>query len=157
LTPTQIRTQILKARETVAEDNKRVQSVSISGAAGPCASLINGLFDPTAEIHEDRVRYCKRGDASMCMELFQGQWHVKHVSVKGTGGGFASYAAAYVVGGCAAEACTSDLWILWDGENLRGDPSVKMVLESEVSSCCMQFFSFSHRPLLLAALSLTDA
>ncbi len=74
---------------TAVNDNKRAQSVIISGATGPNAPSINGVFDPSLEIHEDRVRYYKRGDAGVCIEHFKlpdgtRRWQIKRASAKGT-------------------------------------------------------------------------
>ena len=103
----------------------------ISGATGPNAAAINGVYEPTQEKGLDgRVLYRKRGDSSVCMEHFGGRWQVKPVLMKG---GANCY--AYVAGGCAAGACTSRMWKeSFDGATFQDAHSVKMVAESEVSS-----------------------
>jgi hypothetical protein len=65
--------------------------VFISGATGVHAAAINGAYCRTGETsdgHHPLLR--KRGDASMLMEHFNGQWQVKPVSNKGTANCFAS-------------------------------------------------------------------
>jgi hypothetical protein len=52
-------------------DNRRAQSVVVSGATGPNASSINGIYDLTSELHLDRVRYCKHGDLGVWIEHFE--------------------------------------------------------------------------------------
>jgi len=80
----------------------------ISGATGPNAPSINGFFDPTSEIHEDRVRYCKRSDAGVCVKhikAFKGaiMWQIKRASAKGS-------AFTWTSGERALEACRSSQW-----------------------------------------------
>jgi hypothetical protein len=107
----------------VAHDNARAEPLFISGATGQYAAYINGVLEPTEEKGLDgRALYRKRGDGSVCMEHFGGQWQVKPVSDKGK-----NICWAVVVGGCAAEACTSRPWRVWDGEAFYEAPLVKMV------------------------------
>ena len=114
----------------LSNDNARAALLFISGATGARAAEINGVLEPTEEKGLDgRVLYRKRGDGSVCMEHFGGRWEVKAVSSKGTD---ACY--AYVAGGCAAEACTSRMWKVFDGTTWPDAPFVKMVAVSEVSS-----------------------
>jgi hypothetical protein len=49
-------------------DNRRAQSVLISGATGPNAGIFNGIFDPTSEVCDHRIRYCKRGQSSIWID-----------------------------------------------------------------------------------------
>ena len=98
-------------------DNKRAQSVVISGATGLHASSINGCFDPTSEIHEDRIRYCKRGDAGVWIEHFkkktqgieQLMWQVKCAADKGN-----DRFLIFTIGKCALEA-SKDWWFRYSG------------------------------------------
>ena len=97
----------------------------ISGATGAKAAAINGVLEPTQEKGLDgRVLYCKRGDGRVCMEHFAGKWQVKSVSMKGKNSCYAS-----VAGGCAAEACTSRIWKVWDGKAFADAPLMKMAAE----------------------------
>ena len=110
----------------------------ISGATGALAAFINGVLEPTQEKGLDgRVLYRKRGNPGMIMEHFGGKWEVKHVSHKGMDNCWAK-----VEGGCAAEACTSRPWKVWDGKAYDDAPLVKMVAEAEVRSCCMPSCAF---------------
>ena len=106
--------QITEANK-IASDNKRAQSVIISGATGPNAPSINGVFDPSLEIHEDRVRYYKRGDAGVCIEHFKQHddntlWQIKRASAKGTDSAF-----IWTGGRRALEACRSSEWFCTEG------------------------------------------
>ena len=115
----------------------------ISGATGPMADVINGFYVATEEKGLDgRVVYMKRGDGSVCIEHFEGQWRVKKVSWMGTDKSY-----AYVFGFCALEACTSRefsvsrVWKVWDGgKEFPDQPSVKILTGAEaqlqVSGCC---------------------
>ncbi len=111
----------------VAADNARAGPVFISGAAGMYSAGINGFYSVTEEKSADgRVVLSKRGDASMCIEHFAGEWQVKDVSSKGT-----SRCMASVQGGCALEDCTSRVWMVYNGKEWEDQPSVKMVTGSE--------------------------
>ena len=111
----------------VAEGNARAGPVFISGAAGLYSAGINGFYTVTEEKSSDgRVVLSKRGDASMCIEHFAGEWQVKLVSDKGTCAGM-----AYVQGGCALEDCTSRVWRVHIGKEWEDQPSVKMATGSE--------------------------
>ncbi len=102
-------------------------AVFISGAAGPGSAFINGFYTVTEEKSSDgRVVLSKRGDASMCIEHFAGEWQVKYVSDKGTPAGL-----ALVEGGCALEDCTSRVWSVTNGKEWEDQPSVKMATGSE--------------------------
>ncbi len=104
----------------------------ISGVTGDYAALINGFFEPTQEKGLDgRVLYAKRGEARVWIEHCGGKWQVKLVSDKGTDGCW-----AFVAGCCGLEACTSRVWVLWDGKDFDDAPSVKLVTEAEVRRCC---------------------
>ena len=116
----------------VAAENARAAPVFISGATGDNAARINGFYEPTQEKGLDgRVLYAKRGDASMCIEHYGGNWRVKPVSSKGK-----DVCYACVEGGCGLDACASRVWMLHDGKAWIDAPSVKLVLESEVRRCC---------------------
>ena len=114
--------------------------VFISGATGPRAAAINGLYDRTGEISGGYAVYSKRGDSSVCIEHYEGDWQVKSVSNKGTG-----TCKANVAGGCALEDCASRVWKVDDGvpeHPLIEQPSVKMATgreaERQVSGGCMR-------------------
>jgi hypothetical protein len=119
----------------ISNDNARAAPVAISGATGPHAAYINGVYEPTQEKGLDgRVLYRKRGDPNMIMEHFGGKWQVKRAVKKGM-----YHGKAGVAGGCAAEACTSRMWkVTFDGATFQDAPSVQMVAVSEVSNCCVQ-------------------
>ena len=119
--------------------------VFISGTLGAVAAGINGAYYSTGETSGGHPLLTKRGDASMLIEHFQGNWHSKPVSSKGTGSCY-----AYVAGGCALAACTSRQWKVMDGKGGWSDaPGVKMVTgaeaERKVSGCCLR----AHQHALL--------
>ena len=119
----------------VADSNAQAAPVFIRGATGVYSAAINGTYDITREISGGYAVYSKRGDGSMCIEHYAGQWQVKAVSDKG------KYACfAYVTGGCALEACTSRVWKVSNGKTFEDQPSVKAVTgadaEREVSGGC---------------------
>ena len=135
--------QAVAEATAISNDNARAAPVAISGATGPYAAWINGVLEPTQEKGLDgRVLYRKRGDGSMLLEHRDGKWEVKSVSNKGKNLG-----NAYVAGGCAAEACTSRMWKVFDG-TWQDAPSVKMVAGAEaqrqVERRCMR--ALHHPP-----------
>jgi hypothetical protein len=88
-------------------------SVRISGAIGDFADSINGVFAPTQEKSQDgRIVYSKRGDTSICIEHFNGQWQLKRLLHRCFN---ACY--AYAPGGCQLETCTSEWKELQNSEN----------------------------------------
>ena len=85
--------------------------VFISGATGPWAAGINGFYGVTEEKSLDgRLVLSKRGDPSVCIEHYEGDWQVKADWSKGSG-----ICMACVAGGCALEDCTSRVWKVDDG------------------------------------------
>ena len=118
--------------------------VFISGATGVHAAGINGAYYSTGKPSDGHPLLTKRGDASMLMEHFEGQWQVKPVSDKGT-----ADCNAYVTGGCALAACTSRQWRADDGKTWSDAPGVKMETgaeaERKVSGCCLR----AHQHALL--------
>ena len=111
----------------VAEGNARAGPVFISGAAGHNSAGINGFYTVTEEKSSDgRVVLSKRGDASMCIEHFAGEWQVKYVSDKGTPAGL-----VLVEGGCALEDCTSRVWRVDNGKEFEDQSSVKIATGEE--------------------------
>jgi hypothetical protein len=87
---------------------------SVSGATGPLADDINGLYDCTREMSGGYPVYVKRGGV-ICIEhvSFGGnrEWQVKTVSAKGQSKCFAA-----VSGGCALDDCIGREWEVGDGE-----------------------------------------
>ena len=107
----------------IADNNAKATAIFISGATGPCAAAINGLYSPTQERGLDgRIVYGKIGNASMCIEHLGGLWQVKPVSQMGK-----DTCAASLNGGCALEACTSHLWYESDGRKLCVQLGLMMV------------------------------
>ncbi len=132
---------------TAVNDNKRAQSVIISGATGPNAPSINGFFDPTSEIHEDRVRYYKRGDAGVCIEHFKQHdgntlWQIKRASAKGT-----DSALIWTYGRRALEACRSSEWFCTEGKDNIKMVGVKLHVQEDAQFKvrCM----FKHQPFFV--------
>jgi hypothetical protein len=122
----------------------------ISGATGVNDAAVNGVYDRTSATSDGYALYAKRGDKSMCMEHFGGNWQVKSVSAIGKDNCFAK-----VSGGCGAEACTSRQWMVWDGKTWAEAHVVKMVAGAEaqrqVGCCCLHAHQNPlHHPALHA-------
>ena len=49
-----------------------VPPVVISGATGPNAASVNGVFEPTGEIYNGKVLFAKRGDADKWLRFVAG-------------------------------------------------------------------------------------
>ena len=119
--------------------------VFISGATGAFATGINGAYYSTGETSDGHPLLRKRGDASMLMEHYRGEWQVKAVSSKGK-----DVCYAYVEGGCALAACTSRQWrVSFDGKTFSDAPVVNMETgaeaERKVSGCRLR----AHQHALL--------
>jgi hypothetical protein len=99
-----------------------VQSAVISGATG----AINGVYDEVNERCGGHRLYVKRGDASQCIEHFEGKWQVKSVSSKGT-----DKCIGQVAGGCELRECTSRVWRVSDGKAFHDAPDLKLVTGAE--------------------------
>jgi hypothetical protein len=121
----------------------------ISGGTCNSSCTINGGYDRTAEMSGGYALYSKRDNAGICMEHFNGLWQVKPVSSKGK-----TICYAYVAGCCAAEACTSRTWRVWDGKAFHDAPSVKIVAGAEaqrqVEHHCMRALQHPCTPPCLS-------
>jgi hypothetical protein len=121
------------AEAKISAENARAVPMLISGATGKFADRVNGCFDSTQETGADgRVLYRKRGDASVCMEHFEGKWSIKSEAEIDT-----SNCWAYVKGGCALEDCTSRQWTLSDGTGKgvwTNPPLMKVMTEAEAKA-----------------------
>jgi hypothetical protein len=119
--------------------------VFISGATGPFAAAINGLYDGSSDSSGGYALLRKRGDGSMLMEHRDGEWQVKAVSSKGSAGCF-----AYVAGDCAPAACASRRWKVGSGgKGFVDAPGVKMVTGVEAARKVNDGFlrAHEHAPL----------
>ena len=65
--------QAASEESMVREENRSACLVSISGATGINADLINGVYEPTQEIRGGRIFYVKRGEDRMCIEHCAGR------------------------------------------------------------------------------------
>ena len=131
--------------------------VFISGATGVNAAAINGPYDGTSESSDGYTLFRKRGDASVIIEHFGGNWRVKPVSFKGKADCW-----AIVSGGCALEACTSRLWKeSFDGKVHVDAPGLKMVTgaeaERKVSGCGLPAHEHALLHLLPLPVTCCDA
>ena len=114
----------------------------ISGATGPYKAIINGVYGRTNEVSGGYPSYVRLGDASWCIEHRQGRWQIKHVSFLGT-----DQCCASVPGGCALEACTSRVWMVWDGQEFYHQRSMKMVTGAEAEPAVSGFcICAPHKP-----------
>ena len=98
-------------------------AVRISGATGPAASVINGIYEATTELSGDMPVYVKVGNGEMWLEYRAGnkQWQVKPTSVKGADG---CTAFCIVPAKCLPEKCPPGKWQVYDGAKLVPQPAV---------------------------------
>ncbi len=102
----------------------------ISGALGPYAETINGLFSPSSEKSLDgRVVYKKCDSSHMILEHCGGHWAVKPVWAKGQ----FSFQCA-VVGGCAFELCVGREWFVAHGNKVWQSASLTITFGSGVEN-----------------------
>jgi hypothetical protein len=76
---------ILLASANTPSKSSSCPSFVISGASGPCATKVNGVFDATEELSCDQFVYIKRDDPEICLHFWKpsGQWLVAAISNKG--------------------------------------------------------------------------
>jgi hypothetical protein len=135
--------------EAIDHDNAQAVPMFISGAS----AAIDGFYDPAQEKGLDgRVLYLKRGDASVLIEHFRGQWQVKALTNKGQ-----NICHAMCAGGSALHSCSSHKWMMFAKKKFVDAPGMKMLSEVEaklaVSSCSKP--SRDQRPLGSQLLALT--
>lgn len=156
--------------KVVADLKTKFPVVYISGATGPKAGIVNGLYEAITQREDDgSVLYFKRGDDSVIIEHrmkgggdreLEGVWQIKPLRFSDT-----DACTACVTGGCALEACSSRVWSVLEGWVFVDQPHVKMLTRSEaereVSARAMQHPasvtprpSAAHRTTLAQALSL---
>jgi hypothetical protein len=80
----QPRRQTVVGATSSTGDLSRV-AVEISGASGPCALKVNGVFDATEELSGGQCVYVKRDDPDVCVHFWEksSQWVVAAASSKG--------------------------------------------------------------------------
>ena len=81
--------------------------VRITGAAGPHAHKINGMYEATTELSEKMPIYAKVGDACMLLECRPRQWHVKDPEQKGKN---SAWAYCTVPAKCLPQECPAGKW-----------------------------------------------
>jgi hypothetical protein len=70
-------------QKTLEAENLHAQVAFLSGATGPTAFIFNGLYNPTKERNNGRVRYVKRENTDIWIEYGFGSWQVKRACNKG--------------------------------------------------------------------------
>jgi hypothetical protein len=117
--------------EAIEHDNAQAVPMLMSGAS----AAIDGFYDPAQEKGLDcRVLYFKRGDASVLIEHFRGQWQVKALTNKGQ-----NICYAMCAGGCALNSCSSHKWMMYAKKKFVDTPGMKILTEVEAKlavSCC---------------------
>ena len=93
---------------------KGSQQVRITGATGPRADLINGMYKPTEEMNDNVTVYVKVNDDHMWLvyNAFSKDWNVHTTADKGTGGNFAN---CKVPVKCLPQECPVGQWRVDDG------------------------------------------
>ncbi len=91
--------RFFSSQNTLEAENKRAQVILLSGTTGPTASFINGIYDPTKERNNGRVRYVKRGDSDIWIKYNVGNWQVQQRSSDSDG--------------ISSESCVASLTALW--------------------------------------------
>jgi len=114
----------------VREENRSACLVSISGATGINADLINGVYEPTQEIRGGRIFYVKRGEDRMCIEHCAGRWQIKLLAWKGN----PINIKAHCAGNCPLDACDSHEWVVNDGKCWVGQSDVRMAVGADAEA-----------------------
>ncbi len=66
-----------------------VTNISISGATGFQAHLINGIWNRSGEVVAGQQVYFKRDNANCCLEYFAPNWWIRSLDKRGTNTGWA--------------------------------------------------------------------
>ena len=118
-------------RAEMAREAARVvqgnQHVSISGATGPAAGRINGMYKPTEEMCGNVTVYVKLDDGSKCLEYnaSRKQWQVKPSGSKGTDD-FSMLCPVPVK--CLPQDCPAGKWEVADGTDFNPQPAVTITV-----------------------------
>lgn len=122
----------------------RLQPIRVLGCSGERAHDINGIYDPTEEMHDGFCRYLKRGGQNNWIEYnaARGHWHIKKAESKGT-----VNAWAYAVSPCVAPEAIDPLcvWHVYNGFEFPEQPELQVVRAYEsimvrgaVGTCAQQ-------------------
>lgn len=122
----------------------RLQPIRVSGCSGERAHDINGIYDPTEEIHDGFCRYLKRGGQNNWIEYnaTRGHWHIKKAESKGT-----VNAWAYAVSPCVAPDSIDPgcVWHVYNGFEFPEQPELQVtkvyesiMVRGAVGTCAQQ-------------------
>jgi hypothetical protein len=122
----------------------RLQPIRVSGCSGERAHDINGIYDPTEEMHDGFCRYLKRGGQNNWIEYnaTRGHWHIKKAESKGT-----VNAWAYAVSPCVAPESIDPLcvWHVYNGFEFPEQPELQVarvyesiMVRGAVGTCAQQ-------------------
>ncbi len=90
------------------------KAVTLKGATGPYAHLVNGVYEPTEETAGGVTAYCKRGDADTWLQYHEGsnKWLIQSAAYRGIDGGYA-YVLSYLHR--LPDQCSGVAWEVSDG------------------------------------------
>ena len=105
---------------------KGIHNVRITGATGPAADDVNGVYKPTEEMCDNATVYVKVGDDDKWLEYNASdkQWRVKLTRYKGT---YNFWASCDVIGKCLPQDCPVGKWQVHDG-TWESQPAVTVLL-----------------------------
>ena len=107
----------------------------ISGAEGPQAWRVNGVFDPVEGVSEGMPVYRKRDDADQWLEYYtlEREWVVTSTKSRGTGTGCAWLRSDPPR---LPDNTLGSVWEVWDGDDFVDQPSVSV---TQVRCICFCF------------------
>lgn len=110
-------------------------SVRISGATGPFASSINGIYDPSPEVVDGGTLYMKRYDITMCIEYYEAskQWQIKPLQNRGQ-----KAASAFVACPTPVPLDTiseGGMWRVFNGQAFHRQPALLVTTPSTETVC----------------------
>lgn len=112
-----------RGEDKVAAFVKIVHSVRLSGASGPAANALNGLYSPVLNALTGDTFYVKK-DGLHCIEYWweARQWQAKRCASKGQ-----NCASAYLSSRLflPLELVSDDCWKIGDGQKYRNEPSLR--------------------------------
>ena len=102
----------------------------ISGATGPKAASVNGVFEPTGEVYNGKVLFAKRGDADKWLRFVAstGKWTVSPTKDKDENSTNGWCFSAGPEKGHANPVCVTQ-WRVYTGS----------VVEDQASATCVEF------------------
>ena len=123
VTQDEVEAYLADVKSEAARVVKGTQHVRITGATGPKAGSINGMYRPTQELSDNVTVYVKIDDGDMLLEYraLIKDWQVKHTAHKGKD---ISFAFCAVPAKCLPDKCPVGQWQVVGGDKYGPQPAI---------------------------------